>query len=386
LTWWTDYQARRGSDRKSLYVNNMKNTISTEFKNSTSYNLVKINNVDRDVRIVEESSIIKNPNKKRLLCYPGETISVGDIVVWDSDNWICTETDITSQVSDVGIISKSNNTLTIYKNNTSYQIPCIISKSLSLNTEDNQYIETVDNELFLTVSSTLLTKQINVNDRYKIGLYNYSVKTVADDISNPGLLIFKMKYSEVVQGTHTYVLTILNNDNLQIAQSQSLIINSQLTDNGVIVTSPSLIYSSSDEEIATIDEYGVVSVVGLGSVVITVFMASDEEVSDSINVEIVLDQQDNFTYIIEGNSEIIKGYSQTYIAKKYNNGILVEGVEFTFSVIPGSTPTSAYILNIIDNDQCSITANLTTYYIILKATDNSNGMFIEKSIKLKNLF
>jgi len=147
----------------------MKNTISTEFKNSTSYNLVKINNVDRDVRIVEESSIVKNPNKKRLLCYPDETISVGDIILWDSENWICTETDTTSQVSDVGIISKSNNTLTIYKNNTSYQIPCIISKSLSLNTEDNQYIETVDNSLFLTVSSTSITQQINVNDIYKIG-------------------------------------------------------------------------------------------------------------------------------------------------------------------------------------------------------------------------
>jgi len=314
------------------------------------------------------------------------SINTGSLIEYEGFNWLVTgNVDDLQAYKSAGMV-KSNNTLTIYKNNTSYQIPCIISKSLSLNTEDNQYIETVDNELFLTVSSTLLTKQINVNDRYKIGLYNYSVKTVADDISNPGLLIFKMKYSEVVQGTHTYVLTILNNDNLQIAQSQSLIINSQLTDNGVIVTSPSLIYSSSDEEIATIDEYGVVSVVGLGSVVITVFMASDEEVSDSINVEIVLDQQDNFTYIIEGNSEIIKGYSQTYIAKKYNNGILVEGVEFTFSVIPGSTPTSAYILNIIDNDQCSITANLTTYYIILKATDNSNGMFIEKSIKLKNLF
>ena len=83
MTWWNDYQARRGLDRKTLYVNNMKNTISTEFKNSTSYNLVKINNVDRDVRIVEENSIIKNPNKKRLLCYPDETISVGNIILWN---------------------------------------------------------------------------------------------------------------------------------------------------------------------------------------------------------------------------------------------------------------------------------------------------------------
>jgi len=129
-----------------------------------------------------------------------------------------------------------------------------------------------------------------------------------------------------------------------------------------------------------------VSIIGLGNVVISVSMSADNTISDSINVEIVEDVVDNYSYIIEGNSDIIKGYSQTYIAKKYNNGILVEGVEFTFSVITGTTPINSYTLNIIDNDQCSIAANSSVYYITLRATDNSNNEYIEKSIKLKNLF
>ena len=389
MTWWTEYQARRGADRKSLYVNNMKNTISTEFKNSTSYNLVKINDVDRDVRIVEESAIIKNPNKKRLLCYPDETISIGNIVLWDSENWICTETDTTSQVSDVGIISKSNNTLTIHKNNTSYQIPCIISKSLSLNTEDNKYIETVDNSLFLTVSNTSITQQINVNDIYRIGKYNYYISSVADDISQKGLLIFKMKYSEVEQEEHVYTLTILNNDNLQIAQSQSLTINAQLTDNGEIVDSPNLIYSSSDDNIATIDEDGIVSIVGLGSVVISVYMESNEEVSDSINVEIIEDVVNNFTVEISGSNSIIKGYTSNYNCVFKNNGnIITQQSEFYLTDDDGISPTSLAQITSQDsvNNSCIVKGNSIGYAKLF--VKNLDGSIVSDGfrIQIKNLF
>ena len=389
MTWWTEYQARRGSDRKSLYVNNMKNTISTEFKNSTSYNLVKINDVDRDVRIVEESAIIKNPNKKRLLCYPDETISIGNIVLWDSENWICTETDTTSQVSDVGIISKSNNTLTIHKNNTSYQIPCIISKSLSLNTEDNKYIETVDNSLFLTVSNTSITQQINVNDIYRIGKYNYYISSVADDISQKGLLIFKMKYSEVEQEEHVYTLTILNNDNLQIAQSQSLTINSQLTDNGEIVDSPNLIYFSSNDNIATIDEDGIVSIVGLGSVVISVYMESNEEVSDSINVEIIEDVVNNFTVEISGSNSIIKGYTSNYNCVFKNNGnIITQQSEFYLTDDDGISPTSLAQITSQDsvNNSCIVKGNSIGYAKLF--VKNLDGSIVSDGfrIQIKNLF
>ena len=389
MTWWTDYQARRGSDRKSLYVNNMKNTISTEFKNSTSYNLVKINNVDRDVRIVEESAIIKNPNKKRLLCYPDETISVGDIILWDSENWICTETDTTSQVSDVGIISKCNNVINIHKNNTSYQIPCTISKSLSLNTEDNQYIETVDNSLFLTVSNTSITQQINVNDIYRIGKYNYQISSVPDDISQQGLLIFKMKYSEVEQEEHVYTLTILNNDNLQIAQSQSLIINTILTDNKEIVSSPNLLYSSSDEDIATIDKNGIVSILNVGNVVISVSMSADNTISDSINIEIIEDEIHNYTVEISGSNFITKGFTSNYSCIFKDNGNVITKESTFWLTGTDNLPTTLATITSQNtvNNTCIIRGDSLGYIKLwVKSVDeqivSKDGMLIQ----IKNLF
>jgi len=385
LTWWTDYQERRGINRKSLYVNNMKNTISTEFKNSTSYNLVKINDVDRDVRIVEESAIIKNPNKKRLLCYPDETISIGNIVLWDSENWICTETDTASQVSNVGIISKCNNIINLYKNNTLHQIPCIVNSIANLDTDKTVYIETPSTTIVLRIPNTEITRQIKRGEIYKLGIQNYEVKDI-NDIVEPGILRLEIMYSQEVQEEHTYVLTILNNDNLQIAQSQSLTINAELKDNGVVVPSPILLYSSSNENIATIDEDGVVSIVGLGNVVITVAMESNEEVSDNINVEIIEDVVDNFTYTLTSTSlpdtEIIISQTKQYTIQKYNNGILMEQ-NFTFNIVGDSL---SYQLTVIDGNSCSIKALKSGSIITLKAIDDSNGEIVLKDIKLKNLF
>ena len=153
MTWWTDYQARRGQDRKTLFTDNMKNLVSTEFENSTSYELVKISGFDRKTRIVEESSIIKNPNRKRLLCFPDETIHIGEIVEFDNSNWICVNGDTTSKISDVGIIERcNNNVLKFYdSSSTLHSIPCIISKG-SISLDEQKIISTLDSEIAVQIS------------------------------------------------------------------------------------------------------------------------------------------------------------------------------------------------------------------------------------------
>jgi len=389
LTWWTDYQARRGIDRKSLYVNNMKNIISTEFKNSTSYNLVKINDVDRNVRIVEESSIIKNPNKKRLLCYPNETINTGDIVEFDNSKWICTETDTTSQVSEVGIITRcNNNTLNYYdQSHTLHEIPYIIQSNINLDTDQTTYIESPSTTIILKISNNEITRQIKRGEIYKIGIQSYEIKDI-NDIVEPGILKMEIQYSQEVQIEHVYTISILNGNSIDIQESTTLQLNINVFDNGTLIfPTPSLTFTSSNELITTIDENGLVTAKDvIDSCDITVSLVSDSSVYKVININVIELPQDNITYELLGSVDIIKGYSQNYITKKYNNGILVENAEFTFSVIPGTTPTNAYTLNIIDGDQCSITANLYIYYITLRATDNSNGMFVENIIKLKSLF
>ena len=386
MTWWTDYQARRGADRKSLYVNNMKNTISTEFKNSTSYNLVKINDVDRDVRIVEESAIIKNPNKKRLLCYPDETISVGDIVLWYSENWICTETDTTSQFSNVGIISKSNNTITIHKNNTPYQIPCIINSTANLDTDKTVYIETPSTIIVLKIPNTEITRQIKRGEIYKLGLQNYEIKDINDIVEN-GILRLEIEYSQEVQEEHIYIIEITNGSLVDIQESTTLQLICNVYDNGQFISpTPSLLFVSSDETVCNVDENGLITANSIGSCVVSVSLVSDNSVSDNISINVIAVPQNNYTYTFASTSlpdnKIILSQTKLYTIQKYNNGVPIEQ-SFTFDVVGDS---SSYQLIIIDGNSCKVKALKSGVFITLNGIDDSDGEIVSKEIKLKNLF
>jgi len=322
LTWWTDYQARRGQDRKTLFTDNMKNLVSTEFENSTSYELVKISGVDRKTRIVEESSIIRNANRKRLLCFPDETISIGEIVEFDNSNWICVMNDTTSKISDVGIIERCNNVLQFYdKNSILYDVPCIVGKG-SISLDEQKIISTLDSEIAIQISNTSITRQIPMNYVFKIGLRNYMVVNI-DDITVPGLLLIKMAYSEVEQVFPSYSLTILNGDSIQADINTPVQLNIQVKDRETIITSPLLIFTSSNNLIATVSSTGLVSFLSVGNVVINCKFDNDNLIQDSIGIEIVEEEQHNLTVEVSGSISIIKTYSSTYTCTFKDNGIVI---------------------------------------------------------------
>jgi len=390
LTWWTEYQARRGSDRKSLYVNNMKNTISTEFKNSTSYNLVKINDVDRDVRIVEESAIIKNPNKKRLLCYPDETISIGDIIIWDSENWICTETDTTSQISDVGIISKCNNVINLHINNTPYQIPCIVNSNVNLDTDETIYIETPSTIIVLKIPNTEITRQIKRGEIYKLGLQNYEIKDINDIVEN-GILRLEIEYSQEVQEEHIYIIEITNGSLVDVQESTTLQLNVNVYDNGQFISpAPSLLFVSSDETVCNVDENGLITAYDvIDNCDITVSLDSDSSVFDIININVIDVPQDNYTVIISGANSIIKGYPSEFSATFMNNGIeYSEQSEFYLTGDDGISPTSLTQITSQDNvaNSC-VVKGLGIGYVKLFVR-SSDGSIVSDGfrIQVKNLF
>jgi len=318
-------------------------------------------------------------------------ISTGSIVDYNGYKWLVTGSIDDIQAYKTAGMMKSNNTLTIYKNNTSYQIPCIISKSLSLNTENNQYIETVDNELYLTVSNTSITQQINVNDIYKIGLYNYYISSVADDISNPGLLIFKMEWCAEEQEEHIYTLEILNGTTIDIQESTNLQLNVNVYDNQILVSPlPSLTFTSSDETICTVNSSGLVtSLNNIDNCDITVSLGIDSSIFKSININVIAVPQDNFTVTISGTNSIIKGYSSEFSATFMNNGIeYSEQSEFYLTSDDGISPTS--LAQIVSQDSVNnscIVKGLGIGYVKL-FVKNLDGSIVSNGfrIHIENLF
>lgn len=353
--------------------------------------MVLINFIARKVHIVDESNIIKNPNKKKLLCKPDETIKTGDLVEFNNSKWLCTEEDNNSPIQVKGLISKCNSVLNINKDNIITQVPCIVETNINLyklGTEDTKFISEPLTSIVVRVQNNNITSLIKRDDIYKLKTQNYKVIDLNDDIQ-PGLLVLKLEYSTEQQTLPAYSLTILNGNSLQIALSQPLTINTQVTSNGEIVHSPSLTYSSSNVNIATIDENGVVTILGVGTVTFSVCLASDESVSDSIVVEVVEDEEEqhNYTYSLSSTStpdtEIKQNQTKSYVATKYDNGSAITQT-FTFSVVGDA---SSYEMTIINGNECLIKALKANYNIVLKAVDNSDdSKFVEKNISLKALF
>jgi len=393
LTWWDDYQARRGLDRKSLYVNNMKNTISTEFKNSTSYNLVKINNVDRDVRIVEESSIIK---------YPDETISVGNIVLWNSENWICTETDNTSEFSDVGLISRCNNVLKFYdQNNILYNIPCIIQNS-NIKLDNDKFMFLPADEHILLCSDNSDSSNIDLNTRFILNDNAYSIIGI-DNISNQGLLNIRIK-DDQINSDDNLDLSIANYYSHQIVReiyilngtSASLLFNNatlqlniQCKDNNVIVDNPIIAYSSSNINIATVSSTGLITCKGTGDVIIT---ATYSGVSDTITIHGDISEVDDYNIVITPLDTILKlSRSMTYISHFWNNGLEVFDQNCIWSLVNSDGSNNIYANLITNGSSCTVTASSNSLYmnkfIKLRSTlVSDNTKYIDKEIKIIGLY
>jgi len=327
-----------------------------------------------------------------------EELNRGDYITWDSGKWL-----IISEIGHKrfnyykGLIQHCNyNIKLIFSDGMVREFPSIVN-SRYFDVETHQYINIATGKVIVTMQLNEESQKIELNKRFiKMG---NAFKVVGKDLTKNGLMVLYCDLdaidtsiddveNEVANGKeYTYSLSISNGETASLSIDDTLQLAVVLQLNGSTVTDKEIGYSSSNSDIAAIDQNGLITGINEGQCIITAYMVDMPSVQDTITVTVEEEIQDNFTYEIVGASEIVKGGSQTYQAKKYNNGLLVANPQFTFTIIPGSTPASAYTLSIIDNDECSITANQSTYYITLRATDTSNSMYVEKaSIKLKSLF
>jgi len=283
---------------------------------------------------------------------------------------------------------KSNNTLTIHKNNTSYQIPCIINSNVNLDTDKTVYIETPSTTIVLRIPNTEITRQIKRGEIYKLGIQNYEIKDI-NDIVEPGILRLEIMYSQEVQEEHIYIIEITNGSLVDIQESTTLQLICNVYDNGQFISpTPSLLFVSSDETVCNVDENGLITANSIGNCVVSVSLVSDNSVSDNISINVIAVPQNNYTYTLASTSlplpdtEIIVTQTKTYTIQKYNNGVPIVQ-SFTFDVVGD---VSSYQLTVVDGNGCKIKALKSGLFITLRAVDDSNGEIVEKSIKLKNLF
>lgn len=389
---WSLYESKmniEGSSIRERQINAIQDNILNDFQNSPSYRQAYINgsNDYKEVHVVEtQYSFVKN-----ILTKPGDELFTGDILEFDNNKWLCTEVNKSLRVYDVGKVYLCNNTLKLYKNHILYEIPAVVESAVrlyQLGIEENKYISTPSSTIIVRIPANSITQQIKRNDVYKLGVQNYSVQDI-NDILEPGLIILKLEYEQQEQQLPNYTLTILNGDNIQISQSQQLTINVEVKDGDNIIPTPPLLYSSSDETIATIDESGIVTILDVGIVEFTVSLVGDENTKDVIQVEIVADETDNFTVEINGSSTITKNYTSNYACVFKNNGnVIPMQSEFYLTGDDGvSTTNLAEIVSQDGENNTCVIKGLNLGYVKLWVKSVDGSIVSDPlRIQIKNLF
>ena len=380
--------AQSSLTEKEREVAQMKNDLSYDFESTPSYYSVTINGVEQDVHIISD----KKTEQKKILSKPDESFDAGDVVVWNSVNWLVWKVDVDDQIQTKGMLLECNNTLNLYVDHVLYQIPACIESNVrlySLGYDENKYLSIPDSNIVVRIPNTINTQNIKRDDIYNLSGDNYKVVDF-NKVIEPGIIVLKMEYCAESAESHTYVLSILNGSSIQIAQSQSLTINTQLTDNGVVVSNPSLTYSSSDITKATISSSGIVTVLDVGMVTFTVRITNDNTINDSIVVEIVEEVEDNFTVDVYGDSTVVLSDIITINAKVYNNGSETSnGVVWSLS---NNDLSSNMYLSVISSTIHSITLqassdiNYKNKYVTVRGTLIDGVGYDEIQVKLISLF
>jgi hypothetical protein len=179
--------------------NNLINSILSSFTNSPSYYEVNINDSDLiGVQIFENGGKETLDTSKYIMRKPNEKLYIGDIIKWFSDYWLCLKTEKINNIYDLGIIMKCD--VIIKFNNragTLLEIPCVINNKFTMTLDNGRYLAIPDNTCEILCSNNNTNSQIEIGNRFVLGIKVYQVTNI-DDIHPIGILNIKMKLDDIM--------------------------------------------------------------------------------------------------------------------------------------------------------------------------------------------
>jgi hypothetical protein len=405
---WDIYQRRlnkNGTTQRDRTIINAQRLIAKDFSDSPSYKSVTINGIDRDVQIIEEHALRSDSNKKRILCKPDESISIGDLVVWNTISWLCTDTEDNIAFYERGVIEKCNNNLKyIDSAGGLITIPCVVTDRILMGQTENDYYILPDNKIMVMVADDEDSEEIVVDKRFLLNDNAYKVESI-DNITKPGLNILKMSFDAITQNDNkdlgvadyysnlvSYSINILNGDEANVALGESILLELECKDNDSVITSPDVTFTLEEGSTGyiSVDSSGLVSAdaIGSGSII-----ATYNSSTDSININVVTSTTSTYVYSLVGDiqpqNEIKYNQQKEFTAyKRYATGTVVTGAIFEFSVTLSGTGDSSsnYLLTTSTDNSAILKCLQYPYSISLVATDQDDiTQSVTQVISLKGL-
>lgn len=192
-------------------VETMRKRILDTFYKTPSFFEVAINDEMREVHIIAGYQ-----GENILLTKPGEKISVGDMVEWHGDTYLCSLVENNKTVQHKGVLQKCNEDLRWQDDEgVIHEIPCILVDKTSVYSDGLSKTELMwmgTDQISATVQTNVNTKKIPLNKRFIFthDANNIYEATRSDDILNRGLTTFVCKKSLYNSLTDRLDLNIAN--------------------------------------------------------------------------------------------------------------------------------------------------------------------------------
>lgn len=268
----------------------------------------------------------------------------------------------------------------------------------SFGVQNGQIMTLADGKIYVNVPDNDDTKKIKLNDRFI--KYQQAFKVVGiDRYSKTGIVILTCEKDSInsaaddvendIAGGFSCPVDITNTESVEVYEGDTL----QLT--WTATNDYPVIFSSSDDTIATVDASGLVTGVSIGQVTITIQNASNTFISDTVTVS-VIEVPSTYSVSITSTSslpnEIKNNQSKTYNAEVYNGVTLVtDGSQpVTWQLFADDQVSNTTLATITSQNGTSCTVknnSANSGYVQLRAMLQSDNSIVEWiRIQMKPLF
>lgn len=284
--------------------------VTNEFANSPSYISAFVNgsSIARDFHLFEDSFYRSDPNRKKLIAKPNETVSIGDYFYFNNEYWLAYAlTDTTNPVYETIQIRKCNLLPFYYKiGETPYTTYGYYEKRFTTN-ENNEPINLPNDTVLVSIPLNTTSKKIKKNDYFYLfdedGYERYQVEGIdkSKKLGSNGLIVLRGKESqsditpeqfynlEPVSPTEVgSVIVTPSTLSLNIGDTKQMVAN-VYDKSGILMPEETVTWVSSNTAIATVSATGLVTVKAIGNVEIIAKSVTDDEIVGKCLLEVLDD-------------------------------------------------------------------------------------------------
>ncbi|MCI1478209.1 MAG: Ig-like domain-containing protein [Clostridium beijerinckii] len=275
----------------------------------------KINDTDCRFLVTENDDSKENEfDLKNIIT--DKSLKQGDYITIDSIIYMV----IDSQkiIDSVYIKGTFREVLKVTLESTLQDVYAIVDKVKGIYNEGQQLVEVHDQYNFIIPKSQCQYTSISTQNNlivYSGGSYD----AISIDDSKEGILIITGRFNSVYN-PHTYAIK-LSETTKTLVETEIYTIVASITDNGIIVENPNIIYTSSDESIATVNN-GLVTAITRGNCIITATLGNASATLSLVVNAKPVEPVIGYTYAFSQSITALK----TYMTTTLTTNKLVDGV------------------------------------------------------------